>query len=440
MYKSRAVLIIALTNLLICSSAFAQTPEKISYQAVIRDAGGNLVTNQQTEMQISILQGSASGAAVYVETQNPTTNVNGLVSIEIGAGTVQSGDFATIDWANGIYFLKTETDPAGGTTYTITGTSQLLSVPYALHSKTAEIVTGEITETDPEFTNSVAANITATDITNLGNLSGVNTGDQDISGIAVNMRAIQDTASQIRADIPDVSGFISTETDPEFTNSVAANITATDITNLGNLSGVNTGDQDISGIAVNMRAIQDTASQIRTDIPTYSVGDFAQGGIVFWVDETGQHGLVCAKTNQSYSMRWHTGTNGRTAAYANGVYAGKANTMIIIVAQLFIGDDGQACAASACNRLSELYEGIRYGGWYLPSQYELELMYQNREIIDATATANGGNAFGGGVYWSSVEFSGYINNDHAGGYNFDTGLRTVNSKGETLKVRAIRAF
>jgi hypothetical protein len=89
-------------------------------------------------MQISILQGSSTGTVVYTETQTPTTNANGLVSIEIGGGA----GFSTIDWANGPYFIKTETDPTGGTTYSITGTSQLLSVPYALHAKTAESITG----------------------------------------------------------------------------------------------------------------------------------------------------------------------------------------------------------------------------------------------------------------------------------------------------------
>ena len=75
--------------------------------------------------------------------QTPTTNVNGLVTLEIGDGTVVSGDFTTIDWSADSYFIKTETDPTGGTMYTITGTSQLLSVPYALHAKTAEAVTNE---------------------------------------------------------------------------------------------------------------------------------------------------------------------------------------------------------------------------------------------------------------------------------------------------------
>ena len=121
--------------LLMTASVWAQSPEKMSYQAVVRDASNSLITTQVVGMQISILQGGATGTPVYVETQTQTTNANGLVSLEIGTGTLVSGDFTTIDWANGPYFIKTETDPTGGTTYTITGTSQLMSVPYALYAK-----------------------------------------------------------------------------------------------------------------------------------------------------------------------------------------------------------------------------------------------------------------------------------------------------------------
>ncbi len=128
--------------ILMSASVFAQSPEKISYQAVIRNSSNALVTNSVVGMRISILQTSATGTAVYVETQTPTTNANGLASLEIGAGTVVSGTFATIDWANGPYFIKTETDPTGGTSYTITGTSQLLSVPYALYAKNAGTSSG----------------------------------------------------------------------------------------------------------------------------------------------------------------------------------------------------------------------------------------------------------------------------------------------------------
>ena len=298
------------------ATVWAQSPNKMSYQAVIRNSSEALVTNTTVGMQISILQGSASGTAVYVETQSPTTNANGLISIKIGDGTVQSGDFTNIEWANGPYFIKTETDPAGGTDYTITGTSQLLSVPYALHAKTAESVSGTITAT------------------------------------------------------------------------------------------------------------------------TYSVGDFAQGGIVFWVDETGQHGLVAAKEDQSTGVRWYAGTYGNTQAKGDGPFSGEANTSIIIAAQVAIGDDGSTYAARICNELQVTEGGKTYGDWYLPSKEELNLMYQNKATIDATAGVNGGSGFASAYYWSSTEGS----SDGAWKQYFDNGYQNNGNKYYTYYVRAVRAF
>jgi len=117
--------------------SWAQSPQKMTYQAVVRDAGDLLVASSPVGMQISILQTSPGGIAVYIETHTPTTNVNGLATVEIGGGTVVAGSFSGIDWSNGPYYIKTETDPNGGTVYTISGTSQLLSVPYALYAETA---------------------------------------------------------------------------------------------------------------------------------------------------------------------------------------------------------------------------------------------------------------------------------------------------------------
>ncbi|NIJ54588.1 hypothetical protein [Dyadobacter arcticus] len=115
----------------------AQAPEKMSYQAVIRNGAGELVVNQTVGMKISILLGSVAGTAVYVETHTPGANANGLVTLSVGTGLVVTGSFSSINWASGPYFIKTETDPAGGTNYTISGTNELLSVPYALYAKTA---------------------------------------------------------------------------------------------------------------------------------------------------------------------------------------------------------------------------------------------------------------------------------------------------------------
>ena len=125
-----------LAAVLITASVFAQAPQKMTYQSVIRDNNSTLITSTQVGIEINIYQGSATGTLVYTETQTPTTNVNGLLSIEIGGQT----GFDTITWANGPYFIKTNIDPTNSGTYTITGVSQLLSVPYALHAKTAESI------------------------------------------------------------------------------------------------------------------------------------------------------------------------------------------------------------------------------------------------------------------------------------------------------------
>ncbi len=85
--------------------AMAQSPEKFTYQAVVRNASNALVTNTLVSVRVSILQGSATGNGVYVETHMPGTNANGLITLNIGDGDVVSGNFADIDWADGPFFL-----------------------------------------------------------------------------------------------------------------------------------------------------------------------------------------------------------------------------------------------------------------------------------------------------------------------------------------------
>lgn len=109
----------------------------MTYQAVVRDANDQLVVSGAVGLRLSILQGSDTGPAVYVETHATATNANGLVSVVLGGGTVASGTMAGIDWSLGPYFLRTETDPSGGITYSISGTAPLLSVPYALYAQDA---------------------------------------------------------------------------------------------------------------------------------------------------------------------------------------------------------------------------------------------------------------------------------------------------------------
>jgi hypothetical protein len=121
-------------SLLTVFLVIAQSPEKMSYQAVIRDASGELITNQSIGMQISIHKYSPSGQVEYSEEHTTNTNSNGLISIEIGSGNVIEGSISDIYWAFGPYYIKTQTDPTGGSNYTISGSSELLSVPHALSS------------------------------------------------------------------------------------------------------------------------------------------------------------------------------------------------------------------------------------------------------------------------------------------------------------------
>lgn len=133
---------------------FAQVPQRMSYQSVIRKADGTLVTNTLVSIKTSIIFDIANGNPSYIETQTTTTNNNGLATIEIGGGTAVTGTFAAINWGAGSHFIKTEIDPTGGSNYTIIGTSQLLSVPYALYAgnsksnqgKTSIVITGDITD------------------------------------------------------------------------------------------------------------------------------------------------------------------------------------------------------------------------------------------------------------------------------------------------------
>ena len=118
--------------------AHSQSPQAFKYQAVARDGSGNILANQSVSLKISILQGTPTGSIAYSETHNVTTDIRGLINLDIGKGTPVSGTFSSVKWGTDEFFLKLEMDPAGGTTYQALGTSQMLSVPYALHATTVE--------------------------------------------------------------------------------------------------------------------------------------------------------------------------------------------------------------------------------------------------------------------------------------------------------------
>ncbi len=126
-------LILFISVALISTNIYAQVPQGFNFQAIARGTDGIPLINQELGVQVSVLQGTESGSAVYTETHAVTTNPVGLIQLIIGEGTAAEGnDFTMVDWGSDNYFVKLEIDPAGGTDYEELGTSRLLSVPYAL--------------------------------------------------------------------------------------------------------------------------------------------------------------------------------------------------------------------------------------------------------------------------------------------------------------------
>lgn len=133
-----------LLSSIMASPGFSQVPRKMSLQSVIRDASGTIIRETQVGIRISILKGPLPGTAIYQETKTPETAENGMVTLEIGG----EPGFDAIDWSDGHHFIKTETDPEGGTNYTISETRQIISVPYTLIARNAQKVTGRFCYAD----------------------------------------------------------------------------------------------------------------------------------------------------------------------------------------------------------------------------------------------------------------------------------------------------
>ena len=164
--------------------SFSQAPEGFKYQAVVRNSGNAILANQAVGMQMTIQQGSIGGTTVYSETFSTTTNAYGLVNLEIGSGTVVSGVFASIDWSNGPFFIETAVDVTGGTSYVVMGTSQLMSVPYALHAKTADnILNDQVDDADANPTNEIQALSMSNDTLYLSNGGAVYLGAYAIDNV-----------------------------------------------------------------------------------------------------------------------------------------------------------------------------------------------------------------------------------------------------------------
>jgi hypothetical protein len=304
-------IILSLLFLLTVTVVWAQVPQQISYQSVIRDGDNKVIAASPVGIKISLLQGSTTGPAVYVETHRKTTNANGLVSLEIGTGTILSGSFAGINWANGPYLVKTETDPTGGVNYSAPGVFALNSVPYALYAENASVAT-TLTGTLPILSGGTGAttataaraslglgnvdntsdllkpvstatqtslatkvdkmsgkdlstnDYTTAEKTKLAAITGTNTGDQDLSALATT------AAVALKANAIDVTTSLDTKVDKVTGKELSTNdYTTAEKTKLAAITGTNTGDQDLSALATTAAvALKANAIDVTTSLDT----------------------------------------------------------------------------------------------------------------------------------------------------------------------------
>ncbi len=215
--------ILFLFFIMIHAVGIGQAPDLISYQAIIRNSSNELVSNVSVGTRISILRGTAADVLLYQEEHSVKTNLNGLIYLNIGSGAPLFGTMSGIDWSKGPFYVKSETDPTGGKNYTLVVVSQLLSVPFSIYAKSAEKVTGPLTELDPLFNASVAKSITAADTAYWNKKLSVFIEKDPLfnASVAKSITAV-DTAYWNKK----LSIFI--EKDPLFNASVAKGITAAD--------------------------------------------------------------------------------------------------------------------------------------------------------------------------------------------------------------------
>jgi hypothetical protein len=174
------------------------------------------------------------------------------------------------------------------------------------------------------------------------------------------------------------------------------------------------------------------AFQVYNGVAWYStvhfIGESYGGGIVFYVYDNGQHGLIAATADQSIGIQWYNGTYRSTGTTGDGLGAGAMNTTLIVATQMADNQAGNF-AAKVCADYSVTVGGITYGDWYLPSRYELNLLFLQKTIV---------GGFANSLYWSSSEY--VVSNGYASFQSLGSGAQGYSGKEGLNLVRAVRAF
>jgi hypothetical protein len=428
--------------LLATVSILAQTPEKMSYQLVLRDASNTLLMNQQVGIQISILQTTITGSAVYTEIQTATTNINGLVSLEIGSGT-SSDDFSAIDWSAGPYFIKTATDASGGSNYSIIGTSQLMSVPFALYAKTSNDTPAVASNSAKVgYTEALVSGNTAV----AANTLKVGITAAQVSSITDNTAKVGYTEALVSANTAVAANTLKVDTDAVSVNAAGA-LMDSEVTDLVGIKAVTistlqvipsegafvNGDKTkLDGMDALIAALEARIAALEQSQPIgAAVGDLRDGGVVFWVDPTDNtQGLVCALQDYQNTVQW--GCNPTDLPSVPNVPPNGGNP-VGPGAEIGDGESNTTGILADCSSAPAALAARSYGSeWFLPSIHELEEMYVNKATLEAVS---GFDTFSN-HYWSSTE----NDNESAWVQHFDNGNQFFFYKNYAFNVRAVRAF
>ncbi len=438
--KKLSLVLVAI--LIAITGIMAQTPNQFKYQAVLRDAGGQIMADEAVTVDISILQGSASGTSVFDEQHNVTTTAQGLINLNIGS----VADLSVVDFSSDIYFVEISVNDV------VMGTSQLLSVPYALQAKEVENVDySQITNTPliPEDIADLTDNSNLlfsgdyNDLTNLptlfdGDWSSLINTPTTISGYGItdafdgdynslsNLPTLFDGEWSSLLNTPTtISGYGITDafsgSYTDLTNKPANATTTTDgfmsSADKKKLDGLeNANIRAGTGISVTGTYPDLTITNTATG-GTHYLGEEYLGGIIFYLyigSDGQQHGLVVSKTETT--AKWQ---NTGTTTNATRSWDGSYNT-------------GQMTDSPAKTWVTGLG-----ADWYLPSIDELSLLWHNRFHVNNALNSGGYTLLSNTAsYWSSTE----CNATYAYDFNFRNGYVNFNFKTNPYSVRGVRAF
>ena len=473
----KKIISIAVFSLMIFSFVFSQiVPQGMNFQAVARDSKGQVLADKDITLKISLLAEGPSGKVIYSEIHDVTTSNLGLFNIIIGEGVAGIGVFEKIAWSHTSVWMDMALEE--GDEFLSISTTRLLTVPYAFHAGTAgEVIGNNPTEkaitlywktlgntgNNPQY--HFLGNIDSKDLpfrtNNLERMRLLAGGDLQMTGNKKKNLGDpvdqQDAATRNYVDLVGLTleNLIETHTaadgDLDPTNELQkwSNLPGIPAGFADNTDNVDDADNDPTNeieLPTNpqngtMAYYNGGAWQVVAPgshgqtltfcngVPTWgpcnlAIGDFYAGGIIFYLDASGHHGLVAALSDQDYNGDF-TGAWGCEGTYVGaGSYSiGSNNTTAILNG---CGEPG--IAARRCGDYSVTVDGILYDDWFLPSRQELFLMYQQKDII---------GGFSNSSYWSSTE----VNSNWAWIYAFDAGYAYYGNKGANyMRCRAIRAF